>query len=287
MRNFVIVALFLAVAAVATAQVTVTGSSPANLATGVSTNTTISIAFSAPIDTSYSFGPGETLLTNVDSVTGTYWSADRRTFYANAVLQPGTVYFVMVFTIHPAGGGYLQTPYLAYFTTAPSFPSNLFTVSGTITSGTTASLVVPLAGAAAAQQGWIAVTAPVAIQLIENGRVLGTSQGDAVAVPAGRHAIELVNAAVGYRETRSIDVAAGKMSPIAIEMPAATLSLNAVPWAEVWVDGQKVGDTPLGNLSLPAGPHEVLFRHPELGERRQTVVVKLPGPTRLSVDLTK
>lgn len=157
----------------------------------------------------------------------------------------------------------------------------------TITSGTTASLVVPLAGAAAAQQGWIAVTAPVAIQLIENGRVLGTSQGDAVAVPAGRHAIELVNAAVGYRETRSIDVAAGKMSPIAIEMPAATLSLNAVPWAEVWVDGQKVGDTPLGNLSLPAGPHEVLFRHPELGERRQTVVVKLPGPTRLSVDLTK
>ena len=157
----------------------------------------------------------------------------------------------------------------------------------TITSGTTASLVVPLAGASAAQQGWIAVTAPVAIQLVENGRVLGTSQGDAVAVPAGRHAIELVNAAVGYRETRSIDVAAGKMSPIAIEMPAATLSLNAVPWAEVWVDGQKVGDTPLGNLSLPAGPHEVLFRHPELGERRQTVVVKLPGPTRLSVDLTK
>ena len=157
----------------------------------------------------------------------------------------------------------------------------------TIASGATASLVVPLAGASAAQQGWIAVNAPVPMQLVENGRVLGTSQGDAVAVPVGRHAIELVNATVGYRETRSINVTAGKMSSIAVEMPLATLSLNAVPWAEVWVDGRKVGDTPLGNLSLPAGPHEVLFRHPQLGEQRQTVVVKLPGPTLVSVDLRK
>jgi hypothetical protein len=157
----------------------------------------------------------------------------------------------------------------------------------TIASGTTASLIVPLAGASAAQQGWIAVTAPVPMQLVENGRVLGTSQGDAVAVPVGRHRIELVNATVGYRDTRSIDVTAGKMSSVAVEMPLATLSLNASPWAEVWVDGRKVGDTPLGNLNLPAGPHEVVFRHPQFGEQRQTVVVKLPGPTLLSVDLRK
>jgi PEGA domain len=156
----------------------------------------------------------------------------------------------------------------------------------TIESGTVASLVVPLAGASA-QQGWIAVTAAVPLQIVQGGRVLGTSQGAAVAVPAGRHAIELVNTMVGYRETRSVDVAAGKMTPIAVEMPSAILSLNATPWAEVWVDGKKAGDTPLGNLSLPVGPHEVVFRHPEFGEQRQTVVVKLPGPTRVSVDLRK
>ncbi len=136
MRTFFIHALFLAAAATAMAQVTVTGSFPVNLATSVSTNTTLSITFSAPIDTNARFGPGETLLTNVNA-TGTYWSADRRTFYANAVLQPGTVYFVMIFSVSPAGGGYLQTPFVTHFTTAPSFPSNLYTVSGTITPGTT------------------------------------------------------------------------------------------------------------------------------------------------------
>ena len=53
--------------------------------------------------------------------------------------------------------------------------------------------------------------------------------------------------------------------------PNGTLSINAQPWAEVWVDGERVGETPIGNLSRRIGTHEVLFRHPDLGERRETV----------------
>jgi PEGA domain len=63
--------------------------------------------------------------------------------------------------------------------------------------------------------------------------------------------------------------------------------LNAVPWAEVWVDGEKIGETPIGNLSLSLGPHEVVFRHPELGEQRHAALVTLKTPARLSVDLRK
>jgi len=63
------------------------------------------------------------------------------------------------------------------------------------------------------------------------------------------------------------------------------MSFNATPWAEVWIDGQQVGETPLGNVSVPAGPHEVLFRHPELGEKRVRTVVTLSEPAKVSVDL--
>ena len=63
-------------------------------------------------------------------------------------------------------------------------------------------------------------------------------------------------------------MAAGKVTPIKVEFPKGTIALNAVPWAEVWVDGEKIGETPIGNLSLSLGPHEVVFRHPELGEQR-------------------
>jgi hypothetical protein len=58
------------------------------------------------------------------------------------------------------------------------------------------------------------------------------------------------------------------------------------PWAEVWVGDQRLGETPLGNVSLPVGRHEVVFRHPQLGERRQPLVVKANTPARVVADFT-
>jgi hypothetical protein len=46
-----------------------------------------------------------------------------------------------------------------------------------------------------------------------------------------------------------------------------------------------VGETPLGNLSQTVGQHEILFRHPQLGERRVTTVVTLRETNRVSMDM--
>jgi hypothetical protein len=129
--------MLLAAVALAGAQVTVSGTSPANNATNVGINTTISISFSAAIDTTLGFDNKDNVFTNVSNVNGIVWSSDRRTVYVSAVLEPSTVYFVLVMSVIPAGGGYLQTPYAFYFTTASSFPSNAYAVSGSVTPGTT------------------------------------------------------------------------------------------------------------------------------------------------------
>ncbi|MGH9143548.1 MAG: PEGA domain-containing protein [Vicinamibacterales bacterium] len=158
-----------------------------------------------------------------------------------------------------------------------------------IEAGITASLMVPLAGApdGAPISGWIAVTAPADVQVFENKRLLGTSQSDRLMVSAGRHDVDIVNETLGYRTQRTIQVSPGKVTPIKIEFPKGTIALNAVPWAEVWVDGEKVGETPIGNLSLTIGAHEIVFRHPDLGEQRHAAMVTLNSPARLSVDLRK
>ena len=52
--------------------------------------------------------------------------------------------------------------------------------------------------------------------------------------------------------------------------------------ADVEIDGQPAGETPLANMTLPIGTHEITFRHPQLGVRKQTVVVKLDGLTRVT-----
>jgi hypothetical protein len=158
-----------------------------------------------------------------------------------------------------------------------------------IEAGITASLMVPLGGAGdgAPLSGWIVVTAPADVQVFENKRLIGTSQSDRLMVTAGRHDVEIVNDTLGYRTARTIQVAPGKVSPIKIDFPKGTIALNAVPWAEVWVDGEKVGDTPIGNLSLTIGSHEIVFRHPDLGEQRHAATVTVNSPARLSVDLRK
>jgi hypothetical protein len=168
--------------------------------------------------------------------------------------------------------------------------SDLGSVKQTVTiqAGNTASLVVPLGSSEGAPvSGWIAVTAPADVQLFENSRLLGSSQSDRLMVAAGRHEIEIVNEPLGYRATRTIQVTPGKVTPIRVEFPKGTIALNATPWAEVWADGEKVGDTPIGNLQLAIGAHEFVFRHPELGEQRHAAMITLKTPARLSVDMRK
>ena len=154
--------------------------------------------------------------------------------------------------------------------------------------GTTASLVVPMTtqqGGPAS--GWIAVTSPIELQLFEGNRLLGSSLSDRIMVSAGRHEIKIVHEAFGYEATRVVQVTAGKVTPFSIELPQGTLALNAVPWAEVWIDGERVGETPIGNVPLSIGPHDIVFRHPELGEQHQTAQVTLKGVTRASADLRR
>jgi hypothetical protein len=140
---------------------------------------------------------------------------------------------------------------------------------------------------AAETTGSLLIVAPSAVDIIENGRLLGSSQSGRLALPVGAHQLEIVNQALGYRIVRSVQVNAGTNPTINLEFPKGTLALNAIPWAEVWVDGERVGETPIGNLPVSLGNHEVVFRNPDLGEQRMTATVTLTAPTRLSIDLRK
>jgi serine/threonine-protein kinase len=57
------------------------------------------------------------------------------------------------------------------------------------------------------------------------------------------------------------------------------------PWADVSVDGVPRGQTPLGRMALPPGPHAVLLTHPDYQPYPRRVTIR-PGDTfRLTVDL--
>ena len=153
--------------------------------------------------------------------------------------------------------------------------------------GKGSSLFVPLAprptpGSAA---GWITIKAPADVQLFEDGRFLGSSRIDRIMVPTGRHELDIINDALGFQERRVVQVTAGQVTSISANWPTGTVSINAQPWAQVFIDGMPLGETPIANARVPIGQHEILFRHPQLGERRQSVTVTARETAKVGIDL--
>ena len=116
---------------------------------------------------------------------------------------------------------------------------------------------------------------------MKDGRVIGTTAAP-IAINEGSQTVLLVNETLGFRLSQTVTVKGGQMTSLNISVPNGRVSINAAPWAEVTIDGTPAGQTPLANLSLPIGTHEVVFRHPQFGERKQTITVKADGMTRVS-----
>jgi hypothetical protein len=149
-----------------------------------------------------------------------------------------------------------------------------------IEAGKTLTLEVPI------YSGWIAVFAPIPLDIAENGRAIGTTEQGRLMLSPGLHQLTLSNRQLGFKGVQIVDIEPGEERSISIQ-PTGALSANAVPWAEVWMGGKKVGETPIAGLQVPLGTYEVTFKNPQFPEQRVTVTVLGTGSAIASVDFTK
>ncbi len=148
-----------------------------------------------------------------------------------------------------------------------------------VESGKTLTLDVPVGS------GWVAVFAPITLDIAENGKAIGTAEQGRLMLSPGRHELTLSNREFGYSEVRTVDVEPGEERSITVQ-PTGEVNLNATPWAEIWIDGKKMETTPI-KLQVPLGTHDIVFKHPQFGDRTRTAVVTASAPVTLTVDFTK
>jgi hypothetical protein len=141
----------------------------------------------------------------------------------------------------------------------------------------------PPAVPASGGSGIVAIRAPYDMQVLDGGRPLGSTVKERFELAAGRHDLEIVSETLGFRTTRTVDVVPGRETVVTIELPKGQLTLAADPPAEVFVDGERAGETPILNMPVPIGPHVVTFRHPEFGEEHRTVTITAGSPAKLDV----
>lgn len=137
---------------------------------------------------------------------------------------------------------------------------------------------VPLSGA-------IAVEAPFEVSVSDGAKALGRVQRGTVAVATGTRRLTFANATLNYEETRDVEVQAGRAAPVVLRPPTGVLNLDADTAAQVFLDGRPLGLTPLPNVPVSLGTHEVLFRDARGGEVRYVIVVALGPAYRLRATL--
>ena len=95
---------------------------------------------------------------------------------------------------------------------------------------------------------------------------------------------------------RTPDVATARPAPVAVAPPVTsppaaagtgTVRLRVLPWAEVEVDGEPRGTTPLRPLSMSAGSHVLRFVHPDYRPLIRRIAVRANETTTVEVDLAR
>ena len=145
----------------------------------------------------------------------------------------------------------------------------------------------PIAAVSNQRSGGVQLQAPIELNVMHGDEVLGSTADGPIIMRAGTYQLDLINATLGLRMRRDVTFREGQLTRMDITLPMGLVNVNARPWAEVSIDNREYGETPLANLPVPIGNHEIVFSHPVLGERRQMITVRADGPTRVAATLER
>ena len=154
--------------------------------------------------------------------------------------------------------------------------------------GVTAFLVLftPLFPAFSASASLTLIAKPAARVWIDD-KPYGSTPVTNLKVTSGTHRVRYVNEKMGIQKEFNIKVPAGEhltcthdfktaesqcLKASQVEAKGtAKITLISTPAAEVYVDGVLRGNTPLENLSVTAGEHQIEFRHSKYGSEKRAV----------------
>ena len=134
--------------------------------------------------------------------------------------------------------------------------------------------------------GWVGVFSPIDVTLSEGGRELRPNDQGQVMLPPGPHEIRMTNKTLDYDAVQKVVVKPGEVARITATPPKGSLTVSASEPSDVFVDGKKIGSTPLNGAEVELGSHEVIVIRNGGGQRRFTVTATTK-PLTISADFSK
>jgi hypothetical protein len=123
----------------------------------------------------------------------------------------------------------------------------------------------------------------VPLTITVDGAARGSSEDGQLMLSPGTYNVELASERFNFRETRSIKIEPGQVASYSVTLPVTPLHVDAPDGVEVSIDGQPAGVTPLGDVSVQVGTHEITGRGTNTGERRKSIEAKVGEPAEASL----
>ncbi len=141
--------------------------------------------------------------------------------------------------------------------------------------------------------GTLSVTAHPWAKVFVNGVELGSTPIVKHRLEPGKHKVKLVNDKLGITKTFTVKIVKGEDTKLVKNLtekgdkgPTGTLSVTTTPWTVVYVDGKKVGSSPLIKHKLKAGAHTVKLVNKDLEIQKVVkVTIKKGEHTQIVKDL--
>jgi hypothetical protein len=120
-----------------------------------------------------------------------------------------------------------------------------------------------------------------------NGQHYGATPKTIKALKVGNYSLRLENP--NYDEwTTKVTVSGGKTANISHKFEGfGKIIVNAVPWGNVYLDGELKGQTPITIQKVPARMHEITISREGYTEVRRSVEIKTGSSEQISVKLQK
>ncbi len=114
-----------------------------------------------------------------------------------------------------------------------------------------------------------------------DGEKVGTTPVTNHSLAPGAHQIRLTNPELGLSKNLKIEVSSGQVvrKKVAFSVAKGKLLVRARPWADVYLNGKKIGTTPLPPRALPPGDYVVRLHNPTLDQETDKRVKIEPGKT--------
>jgi len=124
--------------------------------------------------------------------------------------------------------------------------------------------------------GFITVTTDPPADIFLGKKKLGRGAIERAKVPAGKHRLRVV-ARKGSQKILKIRIKRGGHVEKSVTFAPGSLRIVVLPWADVWMDGKKKGQTPLPAMDILEGSHQVRLVNDQLGKDVTKTVQIRPG----------